>query len=368
MKSIIVFSIVISLFCSGNVVSQQKMASISFDKELHDFKTIKEDDGPVTCIFNVTNTGSQPLIIKNVKPSCGCTSPDWTKTPIAPGKAGYIKATYNPRNRPGKFHKTLTVLSNSETPTKVLIIQGKVIPKPKEIRDMFPQQMGDLRLKTNHVAFVKIKNTETKTDSILVLNDGLEDIKLSFDKVPGHIKIYAKPEVIKPKQKGLIVVSYDARLKKNAKGQQDWGFLIDRLNVIVNNNNDPRNRLSVSATIEEDFSYLSKEDLAKAPSIKFENTVFEYGTITEGESVSYEFKFKNEGKMPLELRKIKASCGCTAISTSETTIAPGKTSSIKTTFNSRGKYGKQNKTITVISNDPAHSVIKLRITGEVKKQ
>lgn len=349
----------------NNITAQQKFATISFDKDVHDFEVVKEEDGPVTCTFSVTNTGAEPLIINNVKPSCGCTSPDWTKTPIAPGKTGYVKATYNPRNRPGKFNKTLTVMSNSETPTRVLRIQGEVIPKPKSITDLFPQQMADLRLKSNHIAFVKIKNNEVKTDSMLVLNDGFEDIKISFDKVPEHIKIYAEPEVLKPKQKGLIIATYDASLNKNSEGNQEWGFIIDRVNVIINANNDPRNRLSISATIEEDFSWMTEEQKANAAVLSFESTVFNFGTIKEGESVSYEFKFTNTGKSNLEIRKIKPSCGCTATSTESLIIEPGKTSSISTTFNSRVKHGKQNKTINIITNDPKNSNITLRVTGEV---
>ncbi|MFH2142079.1 MAG: DUF1573 domain-containing protein [Bacteroidota bacterium] len=360
MKVFIISVVLISIIMNVPVFSQQKQAAISFDKEVHNFGDIKEEDGPATCKFEFTNTGSEPLIVSNVKASCGCTTPDWTKTPVAPGKTGFVKATYNPQNRPGKFNKTITILSNAENPTVVLRIEGSVTAKPLSIVDKYPQQMGSLRLKSNHIAMMKIKNTEIKTESVEVLNDGQENINISFENIPSHITLKTEPELLKPNETGKIIATYDAK-KKN-----DWGFIIDRIDVKINDAYDPRNRLSVSATIEEDFSSLTPEQLAKAPVIEFENTTFDFGNIKAGESVSYDYQFTNKGKTDLYIRKIKASCGCTATNPADDVIAPGKSSTIKTTFNSRGKKNKQNKTITVITNDPVNHTILLLVTGNVE--
>ncbi|GAB4280152.1 MAG: DUF1573 domain-containing protein [Marinilabiliales bacterium] len=349
----------ILLVISGFTYSQQKAPAISFKEEVYDFGTIKEEDGSVTCTFEFTNTGNEPLIINNVKASCGCTTPDWTKTPVAPGKKGYVKATYNPKNRPGKFNKTITVMSNAETPAKVLRIQGEVTPSPKTVYDLYPQQMGDLRLKSNHISFMTIKNTEVKTNELEIMNDGDTAISITFINVPKHITLKVEPQVLQPKEKGKIIATY------NAKEKNDWGFVTDRVNLKINNNNDPRYRLSISATIEEDFSALTPEQLANAPVIEFDNKTFDFGTINQGESVTHDFTFTNNGKSDLKIRKIKASCGCTATIAEDETIPPGKSSKITATFNSRGKRNKQNKTITVITNDPVNHTTILRITGNV---
>jgi len=75
------------------------------------------------------NTGKEPLIIQRVQPSCGCTTPDWTKEPIAPGKTGMVKASYGTQGRPGHFEKSLTVFSNAGT--KMLTIKGTVEKAPE---------------------------------------------------------------------------------------------------------------------------------------------------------------------------------------------------------------------------------------------
>ena len=81
--------------------------------------------------------------------------------------------------------------------------------------------------------------------------------------------------------------------------------------------------------------------------------------------MSHEYKFTNKGKSNLLIRKVTASCGCTAVMASEQVIAPGKTGVIKASFDSTGKTGKQNKTVTVITNDPVSSKVMLWVRGEV---
>ena len=73
------------------VNAQQKGAHISFEKEVHDFGKIKEDGGKVEYKFMFTNTGDSPLILTNVRASCGCTSPTWTEKPIMPGQKGFVR-------------------------------------------------------------------------------------------------------------------------------------------------------------------------------------------------------------------------------------------------------------------------------------
>ncbi|MDR1723056.1 MAG: DUF1573 domain-containing protein [Tannerella sp.] len=110
--------------------AQQKEASIAvIDSAVFDFGNINEADGPVTHVFKIKNEGELPLVITKVQASCGCTTPDWTKEPIAPGKTGEVKATYDPTGRPHGFTKTISVYSNGKTGTYILTIKGNVIPK-----------------------------------------------------------------------------------------------------------------------------------------------------------------------------------------------------------------------------------------------
>ncbi|WP_027000927.1 DUF1573 domain-containing protein [Eisenibacter elegans] len=98
--------------------------SFKWTKTVHDFGQIKQG-APQTAIFEFTNIGNSPLILSAVNPSCGCTVPEYTKDPIAPGKTGTIKATYNAAAM-GNFNKSITVMSNVGEPV-VLFIKGEVV-------------------------------------------------------------------------------------------------------------------------------------------------------------------------------------------------------------------------------------------------
>ena len=87
--------------------AQSDSAVAKFNSTTIDLGKIKQDN-PTTATFEVTNIGTEPLVIEQATPTCGCTIGDYTKEPIAPGKSGFIKATYNAKNV-GAFQKTLNV-------------------------------------------------------------------------------------------------------------------------------------------------------------------------------------------------------------------------------------------------------------------
>lgn len=102
---------------------------IEFASMSHDFGSIKEANGPVSCTFKFTNTGDAPLVIKSAKASCGCTKPEFPRKPIAPGDSQTIKVTYNPQGRPGEFTKDITLKTNDSKSRRVVLrIKGTVIP------------------------------------------------------------------------------------------------------------------------------------------------------------------------------------------------------------------------------------------------
>lgn len=104
---------------------------IKFTENNHDFGNITEGT-QATFTFEFVNTGNAPLLLESVQASCGCTSPEWSKEPVAPGKKGKVTATFNSSGRPGTFTKTLTVKYNgtTESNTEYLTIKGFVESAP----------------------------------------------------------------------------------------------------------------------------------------------------------------------------------------------------------------------------------------------
>lgn len=359
MKRLLLLTCILGLLLP--VMSQTVQPKISFNEETHDFGKFMEQDGKVTHRFEFVNTGGSALVIQNVTASCGCTAPEWSREPIPPGAKGYVAATYNPAGRPGAFVKYVTVVSNSNPGNVRLTIKGEVEPKPVTVEDLYRYSMGPMRLKSNHLAFGNLKNTQQSEKQLEVINNSEKPITVAFERVPQHLTVRAEPATLKPNQKGYVVAEY------NTPERQDWGFVIDRFGVTIDGASDRNFTLVVSANIEEDFASLSAGELASAPVVNVDNPEFQFGKIEQGEKKEHIFVLTNSGKSDLQIRKVTASCGCTAVQPEKKVVAPGESVNIRTVFNSAGKTGNQNKTVTIITNDPKQSKLILWVKGEVVK-
>ncbi len=357
MKSI---GLIILLSISSTLLSAQ--AVIQFDKDTHNFGEILEENGPVNFKFEYTNMGTAPLIINNVKASCGCTTPGWTKEPVMPGKRGYIEAQYNPLNRPGSFRKSLTIYSNNSEGNKVIYIQGNVTPKPRSLAETLPTKIGNLKIRTRTFNVGNVTNNRQITKTFDVYNDGDAAISLVKVEAPEHINISFNPAAIEPKGSGKIIVKYDA-VKRG-----ELGYVRDDLKLYTNEAEMEVKKLSTIATIREYFPPMSSEQAAKAPKLKFEKTIIEFGSVKQGEPVSADFSFTNLGKTALNIRQIKTNCNCTKSSMENENIAPGATGKISVIFNTDGRKGVQHQQITVFSNDPKGSMQMLALRGTVNSK
>lgn len=339
--------------------AQSTKPVISFEKKIHDFGNIKEEDGTATYVFEFTNNGKQPLVVHNVRASCGCTTPEWTRQPIRPGEKGTLTVTFDPTNRPGNFNKSIYVSSNAEPATETLRIIGNVTARDKTVEDIYPRAMGSIRLKSSHLSFTRVEPGTKKSESMEIINTSSQRVTLSLNQIPKHVTAKIVPATLEPGEEGVINATFDA------SKVDDWGFVVDQMYLVENGKQLQEGRLSVSATIEEDFSNWSAEKLANAPNIQFSETNYDFGNVKHGSEVTHIFKIKNEGKSNLLLRKVRASCGCTATQPDKDVVAPGDEANIKVTFNTRGRTGRQNKSITVYSNDPKKSTMLLRISATI---
>lgn len=143
------------IFCLGIFVSafaQSETAEavdgpvMEFENTTMDYGVIEKGADPLR-EFVFTNTGSEPLVIKHAKGSCGCTVPEWPKEPIMPGESQSIKVRYD-TNRLGKFTKTVTLTTNEASEKRVLRIQGEV--KNEVVEEAIPSNSGNILAPTNN--------------------------------------------------------------------------------------------------------------------------------------------------------------------------------------------------------------------------
>lgn len=353
-------AIVLFLVFTSNLLSAQNKGVLEFINNDFDFGEIKEEDGPAIHEFEFENKGTAPLIISNVKASCGCTTPGWSKEPVLPGERGFVKAQYNPRNRPGNFRKTLTITTNGEPTVVRAYIKGKVIPKVKSLEEQMAVKIGNTRFKSRSVNMGRVTTEKKVTKSFDIYNDSADTLQL-LDKydAPDFIKITFDSNTMLPKQVIKATIDYDPVHDDNL------GYNNHGITLYTNEADAASKKINVLATISEYFPPMTAEEKAKAPKLAITDRLQDLGKVNEGTQTVAEFQITNHGQSPLNIRKVKSNCGCFVAELSKDTIKPGKTVTLKGTFDATGRRGNQNKSITIYSNDPVDPVQVVSIKASI---
>ena len=352
----------IMALASLTVTAQDAGPVISFDKTVHDFGAFFQQAGPQTCRFIFTNTGTEPIIIQNVTSSCGCTSPNWSKEPVAPGQQGFVDATYAP-SAAMPFEKNVTVHSNAKPSPVVLHIKGVVTAEPPSIDKIYPETYGSLRFNVKELSMARIAQGVERVDSFKIVNTGDTPVKLTFSKLPKYLTVEQVPAELKKDEKGIVLVKWNTTASK----PQLWGAVKTPFTVSLNGKTQPELKLSASAVIEDNFKHLNAAEYVNEAGIKITNVVYNFNTVKQGTKLTAEYEITNTGKKPLLIRRVSADCSCIKI-IAPNSLQPGATAMITVMLNTAQEEGRDKVyPITLVSNAPAQTVSTLILTGSVEK-
>lgn len=336
------------------IVFGQK-AKIEFEKTSHDFGTISETGGPAVYDFVFKNTGDAPLILNNVRASCGCTTPSWSRQPIEPGQSGSVKVSFDPRQRPGRFTKSITINSNATNSVSSLTIQGIVISKPSDPYSAYRYTVGDLKVAANSLNLGSVYNNDVVERTIDIINTGTAPISVAATADPAFMTVSVNPSSLRRNEEGKITVKY------NAAARKDWGFVSDKINLTLSSG--AKGEITVVANIKEDFSKMKPEE---APVATFSETSAELGALAKNTVRKHEFYIQNNGKSDLIIHKIKTSDNTVTAQPARMVIKPGKKTKVNVTLKTDEQPGKKVKIISFTFNDPQNTIISYKLSGEVQ--
>jgi hypothetical protein len=331
-----------------------------FREKIHDFGNILEQDGPASFEFVVSNKSTRPVKIVNVQPSCGCTTPDWTKDAIAVGGTGFIKARFDPSGRPGYFDKTLSVTTDWDGTPVVLRIKGNVI-NPEKASDpgLYSAAVGNLRFKSKSFSLGKIFiNRDPEGISFPFRNGGKDSIHFNGYVAPRYIKV-SLPKVVAPNQIASLKITFDAKLKNQ------YGFTSENVELKTDDAEFPEKSFSVFATTEEYFPKLSDKELAEAPVLSLQANMVNFGIVRAGVVLARDIKMTNTGKKDLIIRHAQGNCTCLTIVPGTRVLKPGQETLMKITLDTQGRTGPQNKSVTIYSTDPQNPVQRITLSTAV---
>lgn len=360
--------ILCSLFLFTAHIAAQNGAQISADELTYNFGTIAEADGLASHTFVIKNTGDSPLVITRITASCGCTQPEWTKAPIAAGKTGDVKVTYNPKGRPGPFYKTISIFSNGKKGSYTLAIKGNVIPKPIQPAFIYPYSIGDLKLQTKTVLYSSIRPDETLGEKINVKNEGKTTLTIQQGKVPNFLTVETRPTQLAPDEVGEITLLLDAKATKR-KGRVTTEI---PLTVKSTGQKEISGKIHVAANIIDNFGKLSGAEKAQAPVAQLSGTLLDFGKLPEkgsfipliGGKVTGTVEITNTGKSPLIIHSITCDNELVDISGGKKEIKPGVTATYKIAVRPRDIKTKLEALINVVCNDPNGPVRLIKVTAE----
>lgn len=125
--SLLMMLLVVAAYAQDQETAQVTGPQITFEESEYNFGDIKQGE-EVEHVFTFKNTGKVPLVLSNVRTTCGCTASEWTKQPVAPGKTGQVKVTFNSAGKMGVQNKAITVISNAINAQVQIKMVGNVVP------------------------------------------------------------------------------------------------------------------------------------------------------------------------------------------------------------------------------------------------
>ncbi|MDR1879768.1 MAG: DUF1573 domain-containing protein [Tannerellaceae bacterium] len=358
---------VISLFTVSSLFAQ-KEAMISADMQTYDFGIVPENEGAVSHVFHITNTGTAPLVITRITTSCGCTQPEWTKAPIDPGMTGEVKISYNPKGRPGPFHKNASVFSNAKNGDLMLYVQGAVTSKPAAPVIQYPYGIGELKLQTKRFLYAGIRRDEVLGEKTGIKNESEATLTIHQGKIPRYLTVEVRPATLLPGETGEITCLFNAREAKR------MGRVTTVLPLVVESAGKAAvpGEIQVAANIIDNFAKLSASDRAKAPACQCSVAELDFGKLPDrgsripliGGRESESFVLTNTGKSPLSVYSVTCDDELVDISGGKKELKPGASATYKVTVRPKEIKTKLEAHIHVVTNDPGTPVRLIKVVAE----
>lgn len=353
-------SLIILISLQNIIYAQDEV--LQFNKSTFDFGNIPMVSSDKVAVFKFEYNGNEPITITNVSTSCGCSTPNWPKTPIKKGENGEINVVYNSKNKVGEFSEKFLVTTNISTKAYELNIIGRVDEGLTNLYNAY-NHIVDLgvRVQTPILKYGYIFENKSDTLSLKVYNSS-SDIR--------HIKLAALPNYIKlagNSQLELKAGEIDSfRIVLNAPKAKSLGLLKGQFNIFVDKTKkiNYNNTLSFSAYIKKDISQLSPEQLSNAPKIEIAPSVIMLSKVESKNEYRATVKIMNLGKSILTINNIKSNNALLKISINRKSIRAGKESLLTVKYPDDYKKYNGQDIIYITSSDPKCPVVTISILKE----
>ncbi|MFV0590678.1 MAG: DUF1573 domain-containing protein [Draconibacterium sp.] len=341
-------AVLLVLISFSSVLLAQEGSGIQFSEMSHYFGTFPRTQGLKKHTFTFKNTGSDPLIIKKVNATCGCTATDWTVNPVLPGQTGEIKVVFNPQKFGGYFSKRINVYTNRDNNVINLQISGRILVNNK-VTDDFTHFIGDLKADKESIDFGTIEvGSSVVSKEIRLINIMRDSIRLEALKLPDDLKVEQTHEEIAPGNNCKLTFTFDP----SEKGK--WGNL-DTVAIfkIARNAKTEIRKIPIHLIVTDAFSELGESQKLNAPAICIsEENLPVFEETKEGKWGSQKIEITNNGNSELIIRRVEVGDRNIIVKKYDEYIAPGKAGRIILNYKNTPETKISKDELVVWNNSP----------------
>ena len=293
-----------------------------------DIKKVGEVEFQVPKKFSLgfTNKGSEPLLIEDVKASCGCLEVAFPKAPIAAGSRGEITLTFDAKIL-GSFYKEVEVKTNASDKPAYIAIQGTVVTEVHDYSEEFPIDLGNVRLMTNTVEFEDVNMGDQPTAELRILNADRTAFRPELMHLPPYLSAEYLPEDIPAGKTGTIRLTLDSE-KLSGLGLNQTSIYLSRY---MGDKIGETNEILVSAILLPSFADMGEEALAMAPELGISESSVDMGAFNGKKTLTRTILLSNTGKSDLHIHAVQVFNKAIGVDIANRTIRPGKTTKLKIT-------------------------------------
>lgn len=314
---------------------------------------------PVTATFELKNTGTEDLLISDVKADCGCTKATLSKEKLAAGELCTLMLTYDARML-GHFVKQVAVTYQTakasvtaEAPL-YLTMKGVVLSELKDYSGTFPYTMGDLLADKNVLEFDDVNKGDHPEQEIHILNNTTAPVTPNIEHLPPYLSAIVTPEQLKPGQSGKVIVTLSSQYISDFGLTQTTVYLASHLGDKIT----PDNELPVSIVLLPDLSTFEGSNKLYAPKMSLSANSLEVGMVDGRQKKKAEIVIGNTGRLPLEISSIQMFTGGIRLTLDKQVLQPQEQTKLKVTVDTEQlKSSRTKPRILMITNDPDHSKV-----------
>lgn len=334
--------------------------SVSFEPMVHDFGDVSVDDGPLTCSFTMTNTGTEAVAIYEVVSSCGCTGVNWSREPVLPGQSTVITATYKNEDGALPFDKTLTVYVSGVKRPVILRLRGVVHEKKKALSELYgAEKLGAFGLKTRHFKAGTLRQGQQTSETATVANLGAAPLQVDFRETSPQLAVSVEPNPIPAGSTARLLMTITADSTLYGKNTYSTRPVLNGKPAV--------DILDIFAYTQADFSAWSPEQRDRAAIPYFDSSTADFGVSEGGKELEVSFTCTNRGKTPFHVYKVDLEGDALRVAQPLADVAPGEKGVLRLRLDTaRLPQGENVLMVSLTTNSPLRPVVNLFVAGVVR--